>query len=337
MRGPRSAEARRGKGQHDKRTGGPSAEDPRARDLRTLRSRLAERRSDGLVTCMYGSHADVSFDDGSRGFCLITPKLHKLQGLCVGDRVHSERGAHDAERVLIGRDERSTELRRLRGDDDREGHVIAANADCMAIVAALTEPPLRPGALDRYLVLASVLGLSPLLVLTKAEDDPDGRDHEAAIAAYRGLCPVVFTSARTGLGIPVLADHLRGHLSVFSGHSGVGKSSLCQALGLANAPAAGALTERGRGRHTTSVAQLLSLPGGGWVIDTPGVRAIGFVDLDRRVARAHFPDFAELARACAFPSCLHEDEEDCAVIDAVERGDLARVRYDGYRRLLASL
>lgn len=335
MRGPRSSVARRGQKEGPRSQIPSRIEEARARDLQQLHSRLEGRSPDGWVTCMYGTHADVAFDTGGVGFCLITPKVHKLQGLCVGDRVFTDRGAHDGERHVVGRDNRRTELRRLRGDDDRAGHVIAANADQMAIVAALDEPPLRPGALDRYLVLASVLGLHPLVVITKV-DDPM-HPPSPVLEPYLPLCPVILTSARAGFGVPALAEALRGHLTVFAGHSGVGKSTLCQALGLDGALAAGPLGAGGRGRHTTSVAQLLSLPGGGWVVDTPGVRAIGFVDLDRRVARTHFPELAALGELCEFPDCLHEGEEGCAADDAVDEGTIPAARLAGYRRLLASL
>ena len=133
---------------------------------------------------------------------------------------------------------------------------------------------------------------------------------------------------------------LGGRISVFAGHSGVGKSSLCLALGLVGAPEAGEMSRSGgrvRGRHKTSIARLLDLPGGGRVVDTPGVRAIGLVDLSRADAPIHFPDFAVFAENCPYRDCLHLEEEDCAVSLAVESGELAQSRYESYRRLMATL
>ena len=136
------------------------------RDRTKILARLSVRETDGLVLCMYGSHADVVFADGAVRFCMLTPKVHKLFGLCVGDRVWTETGSGDEERIIVGRSERATSLRRRRSEEDRTGHVIAANIGQLAITMSLHEPPLRTGALDRYLLLASVLGIEPLLVLT---------------------------------------------------------------------------------------------------------------------------------------------------------------------------
>ncbi len=311
------------------------------RDRERLLAKFADRVPDGLVICQFGTHAETLLDTGEVKLCLLTPKVHRLFGVCVGDRVWTERGATDAERIVVARQARLSEVRRKRGEEDRRGHVIAANVEQMAITAALVEPPLRTGALDRYLVLASTLGLEPLLVLTKVDRTP--LDHEVwdVVKPYRELgVPTVVTSAVTGQGMDDLRGALKGRLSVFSGHSGVGKSTLCQALDLQDAPEAGELSRSGgrvRGRHKTSVARLLSLPEGGWIVDTPGVRAIGLVDLQPVDAGIHFPDLMDFAGGCAFADCLHAGEDDCGVRAAVEEGSLSATRYEGYLRLIESL
>jgi len=311
----------------------------------TQRARLLARfegiEPDGRIVCQFGSHAETQFADGSRLLCMLSPKVHKLQGVCVGDLVWTERGATDAERIIQGRVPRRNELRRRRGEDDHTGHVIAANVDVMAITTALKEPPLRTGALDRYLVLASLLGIEPMIVLTKLDQSPSTDPGWQAIEPYRSLgVPIVATSATSGEGLDDLREALAGRISVFAGHSGVGKSSLCLALGLVGAPEPGEMSRSGgrvRGRHKTSIARLLDLPGGGRVVDTPGVRAIGLVDLCRTDAPIHFPDFAVFAEKCAYRDCLHLEEEDCAVRIAVASGELAASRYESYRRLMATL
>lgn len=311
-----------------------------AKQRQRILDKLAEQEPDGLVTCMYGSHADVAFEDGAVRFSLLSPKVHKLFGLCVGDRVWTEDGATPEERIIIARAERRTELRRARSEEDRSGHVIAANLDRLAITVALHEPPLRTGALDRYLLLASVLGIEPILVLTKIDQAPMDDPGWQVLEPYRELgVPIVPTSAESGRGLDDLRAALRGRVTAFAGHSGVGKSSLCLALGL-DAPEAGDMSTSGgrvRGRHTTSIAQLLELPGGGWVVDTPGVRAIGLVDLEREDVAVHFADIAELAADCEYSDCLHLEAEGCAVRAAVDEGDLAEARYEGYRRLVESI
>lgn len=312
------------------------------RDRAKLLARYEAIEPDGRILCQFGTHAETAFSDGAVRMCMLTPKVHKLFGVCVGDEVWTERGATDEERVIVARAGRRNEVLRKRGDDDRTGHVIAANVDRMAITVALAEPPLRTGALDRYLVLASVIGVEPMIVVTKTDQTPPGHPQWAMLEPYRELdVPVISTSSVSHEGLGELLDALRGGVSVFAGHSGVGKSRLCQALGLTGAPETGEMSYahgRVRGRHTTSIARLLELPGGdGWVVDTPGVRAIGLVDLSRSEARIHFPEFAGYSDQCGYGDCLHLDEEDCAVIDAVEKGKIPRARYDGYRRLMESL
>jgi len=312
------------------------------RDRAKLLARYADVEPDGRVLCQFGTHAETALTDGTVRLCMLTPKVHKLFGICVGDAVWTERGATDLERVIVARQARRTEIRRKRGEEDMTGHVIASNVDRMAITAALQSPPLRTGALDRYLVLASVLGVEPMIVVTKTDHAGTDAPEWAALAPYRDLgIPVVATSAESGAGLDDLRDALRGAVTVFAGHSGVGKSSLCIAMGLADSPEAGDMSYargRVRGRHTTSIARLLELPDGdGWVVDTPGVRAIGLVDLKPEDARVHFPEFAEYALECEYASCLHRDEEDCAVRAAYDDGAVAASRYEGYRRLIESL
>jgi len=311
------------------------------RDRRRLLDRFAGIEPDGLVLCQYGTHAETALPDGSVRMCMLSPKVHKLFGVCVGDRVWTQRGATDQERIIVARAERRTEVRRKRGEEDRTGHIIASNVDVMAITLALREPPLRTGAIDRYLVLASVLGLEPLLVLTKIDQAPEDEPGWRVLDPYRELgVEIVATSAESGEGLDRLRTALAGRVTVFAGHSGVGKSSLCLALGLSGAPEAGDMsTARGRvrGRHTTSIARLLELPAGGWVVDTPGVRAVGLVDLKPDDVRVHFPEFADHTEGCEYSDCCHRNEERCGVRQAVDDEQIPSARYESYLRLMESL
>jgi len=311
------------------------------RDRARLLKKMGDAPPDGRVLCQFGTHAETALDDGTVRMCLLSPKVHKLFGICVGDRVWTQRGATDQERIIVARESRRSEVRRKRGEEDRTGHVIASNVDVMAVTVALREPPLRTGAIDRYLVLASVLELEPVLILTKIDQAPEDDPGWSVLKPYRDLgLRVLPTSAESGEGLDGLREALAGRVTVFAGHSGVGKSSLCLALGLAGAPEAGEMsTAHGkvRGRHTTSIARLLELPGGGWVVDTPGVRAVGLVDLEAEDVRIHFPEFAAHADACEFGDCSHRDEENCGVRDASEAGHIPTARYESYLRLLDSL
>ncbi|MEE2827638.1 MAG: ribosome small subunit-dependent GTPase A [Myxococcota bacterium] len=316
-------------------------EEREERDRSRLLERFADLEPDGRVLCQFGTHAETALSDGTVRLCMLSPKVHKLFGICVGDVVWTQRGATDEERIIVARAARRTEVRRKRGEEDRTGHVIAANVDVMAITVSLREPPLRTGAIDRYLVLASVLGLDPLLILTKIDQAPPHDPGWQVLEPYRELgIPILATSAASGEGLQALRQELQGSVSVFAGHSGVGKSSLCQALGLAKAPPVGELSTSGgrvRGRHTTSIARLLELPEGGWVVDTPGVRAIGLVDLRAEDARIHFPEFESFGADCAYSDCSHRNEDDCAVRAASGAGRIPTLRYEGYLRLMESL
>jgi len=335
--GPRSRSGRRG--QKDKQRQVAAERD--AFQRQKLLARFEGIEPDGRVVCQYGSHAETVCADGIVRLCLLTPKVHKLFGVCVGDRVWTRRGATDEERIIEARAERRTEVRRKRGEDDRHGHVIAANVDTMAITTALKEPPLRTGALDRYLVLASHLGLEPIIVLTKLDQTPSDDPGWSVLEPYRALdVDIVPTSSVNGEGLEALRLRLADRVTVFAGHSGVGKSRLCGALGLIDAPEPGELSRSGgriRGRHKTSVARLLDLGAGGWVVAPPGVRAIGLVDLQRQDVAIHFPDLEEVGRGCSYGDCLHLGEEGCAIPGAIEDGVLASVRYEGYLRLMESV
>lgn len=342
-KGGRGGRSGRGRASERRGTAEQRRKEQEERDARArgkLRAAYEGQDTDGRVLCMYGSHADVRFADGV-GFCLLHPKVHKLFGLCVGDRVWTDGAEAPDDRVIMARAERRTELRRVRSEEDRTGHVIAANLDQLAITAALHNPPLRTGALDRYLLLASVLGIEPLLVLTKIDLAPMDDPGWEVLAPYRELgVPIIPTSAVSGAGLDGLRGALRDKVTAFAGHSGVGKSALTGALGLEGALRTGELSTSGgrvRGRHTTSIAKLLELPSGGWVVDTPGVRAIGLVDIERRDVDVHFPELAEHAGDCAFSDCLHIDEDDCAVREAVDDGSIPAVRYESYRKLVESI
>ncbi|MHB1433102.1 MAG: ribosome small subunit-dependent GTPase A [Streptosporangiaceae bacterium] len=229
---------------------------------------------------------------------------------------------------------RRSVLRRSADDADPVERVIVANADLLVIVSALADPPPRTGLIDRFLVAAYDAGLEPVLCLTKA--DLAGPESILPVYASLGLRGVV-------LGRPfdpaVLADlHalLTGQISVLVGHSGVGKSTLVNTLIPEAERAVGTVSPvTGRGRHTSSSAVALPLPGGGWVIDTPGLRGFGLGHMSpERVVQA-FPDLAPGTAGCP-PGCTHLGAE-CALDDwvAAAGGDSLAVRLESLRRLLA--
>ena len=213
----------------------------------------------------------------------------------------------------------------------RREHVLVANVDQVAIVVSLVQPDLKPHLIDRYLALAQQGGLKPLLLLNKA-DLADPVELQPLVGAYAQLGIIVLlTSATTGLGIGRLREELRGRATVFSGQSGVGKSSLLNAVEPGLALAVKTVSESTeKGRHTTTYAQLIKLALGGWVVDTPGVRQLQLWDVRPEEVEGYLPEFRPFVSLCDFPDCTHTHETGCAVKDAVDRRWISSRRYHSY-------
>ena len=213
----------------------------------------------------------------------------------------------------------------------RREHVLVANIDQLVIVMSLVEPNLKPHLIDRYLAAAQQGDLKPVLCLNKS-DLADAIELQSLIGLYAQLgVPVFLCSARTGAGVDRLREQLRGRSTVFSGQSGVGKSSLLNAIQPELALAVKSVSEvNQKGRHTTTYSQLIKLNFGGWVVDTPGVRQLSLWQARPEEMEGYFPEFRPFVPLCGFPDCTHTHETSCAVKDAVARRFITSRRYHSY-------
>lgn len=260
--------------------------------------------------------------------CLV--KGRRLQPVC-GDWVEW-RELPDGTAVIESIAPRDTVLQRY---DARKGaQVLAANVDRMLVVNAPV-PMLDTFLLDKYLVAASALGITPVIVFNKADQVPEESWPliEETLGEYRAIgFDVEVLSAQTGKGLESLRKHLSGHTAVLVGASGTGKSSIAAALLPGADIATGAVSAaRGEGRHTTTRTTLYHLPDGGELIDSPGVRDFMLWPMPVSELREHFVEFREAAQHCRFANCTHLNEPGCAIQEAVDEDRILLRRYDSYR------
>jgi ribosome biogenesis GTPase len=232
---------------------------------------------------------------------------------------------------------RRTALSRTDSANPNRERVIAANIELLVVVAAIEDPPFRPGLIDRYLVAAARGGVQPILCVNKIDLCADTAIAGHVTEPWREMgVPVVLCSTRTGAGIGNVRDLLAGSLAVLAGHSGVGKSSLLNALADEPHARTGAVSEySGKGRQTTTSARLYELRNGARIIDTPGIRELGLGRVTPDELRFAFADFA--AFECRFRDCTHRAEPECGVRASVESGAISKARYHSYLRIAGEL
>ncbi len=248
----------------------------------------------------------------------------------VGDRV-SISTSGDGTGAINEIHERKTKLSRP-GFHGYE-HVIAANVDQLLIVASALSPRFKRGIVERFLVVARQGGLEPILVVNKC-DLEDERTIRSWVAPFEGIgLPATLVSAVTGTGLDELRSQLRGRISVLAGQSGVGKSSLVNALFPELQLRTQGVSIHNKGRHTTTSSRLYQLPTSGYLVDTPGIKSLELADTDQEDLAEAFPDIEEFAAACKFRDCSHIHEPRCAVRAAVDTGKLEQARYESYVRL----
>jgi len=264
---------------------------------------------------------------------LLRGERETTTAVVIGDRVRVrvvEDGTGVVEEILP----RENELVRGAAGGSRYLDVIAANLDLLVAVHSLREPGFNPARLDRFLVMAEIAEIRAAVVLNKIDLARD-LDVERVAAPYRQAgYDVILTSAKTGEGIATLRDALTGRLSAVVGPSGVGKSTLLNEVQPGLHLRTGEISEAtGKGRHTTTTAELHPLQGGGYVADTPGLRELAIREVEYEDPAYLFPEFRPFLGGCRFANCTHREEVDCAIRAAVDEGTLSPDRYRSFRRI----
>jgi len=261
--------------------------------------------------------------------------------VAVGDRVRYEfetEPDHEHPAVITEILDRKNHLVRKSANLSRQSHVIAANLDRALLVVTLYFPEIKLQFLDRQLVTCEMFGIPVTIVLNKVDlyrsEVPEELENFKSIYSRAGY-QVLETSAKTGEGVDTLRELCSGGLNLISGESGVGKSSLIRALDPSLNPKVGKISAAHlQGKHTTSLYEMYPLAGGGYIIDTPGLRGFGLYGIEKEEIPRYFPEMLRYAEGCKFVPCTHTHEPGCAVKAAVESGEIAPERYNSYLGML---
>lgn len=294
----------------------------------------------GVVLRATGSLYEVLLGERTVS-CRIRGRL-RLKGVrstnpvVVGDIVRCERD-ETGETVIADVEPRRNYIIRRASNLSKESHIIAANLDQALLVATLFSPETAPEFIDRFLVTCEAYKVPVTILLAKADL---ARTAPEAMAAFhdtyeRAGYRVIDVSATEGEGVDAVRDLLRGRTTLLSGNSGVGKSTLVAAVErTAEVRTAEISRSHHKGRHTTTFSTMYPLSEGGYIIDTPGIKGFGLIDIDDAELAHYFPEMMRWLPECRYYNCSHTHEPDCAVIEAVEHGDIALSRYESYLKIL---
>ncbi len=300
---------------------------------------------EGLVIRNTGSHYVVAPDDGSAEINCKIKGNFRIKGIrttnpvAVGDRVTVGDPAPDGTAYITAISPRRNYIIRRASNLSKEAHIIAANVDRAMLVATLAHPTTSTNFIDRFLATASAYDVPAILVINKVDLLADEEDRElldAVVYLYSSIGYEVATvSAKTGEGMDRLRELLHDRITLVSGNSGVGKTTLINELipGL-DLRTAEISAVHDQGMHTTTFSELFRLPGGGAIIDTPGVRGFGTIDFDKYEVAHYFPELFEESKHCRFGNCTHTHEPGCAVLRAIDEGRIAQSRYASYLSIL---
>ncbi|WP_299514060.1 ribosome small subunit-dependent GTPase A [Mucilaginibacter sp.] len=293
----------------------------------------------GLITKSTGSWYQVQTPDGKRYDCRIKGKF-RIKGitttnpLAVGDVVDFDLEPEQQTGVITNLHQRKNYIIRKSINLSKQGQIIAANLDQALLVVTLASPRTSLGFIDRFLVTAEAYDIPAKLVYNKLDLFSD--EGLEILADYKAVYenigyPCYSVSALDGTNISQVQDLLKDKVTLFSGHSGVGKSSLINALLPDLELRTSEVSEwSDKGTHTTTFAEMFELPQGGFIIDTPGIRELGVIDIEKHELGRFFPEMRSRMHNCRFNNCRHINEPGCAVLAALENGEIELSRYESY-------
>lgn len=298
----------------------------------------------GLVIKNTGSWYLVKTDEGQLVECKIKGNF-RLRGIrstnpiAVGDRVSIAVNAEGTAFITEIEDRRNYIIRKA-SNLSKQSHIIAANLDQCFLVVTVSHPETNTIFIDRFLASAQAYRIPVILVFNKT-DILSGQEQarlDELVTLYTGIgysCHKI--SAKTGQGVAELAELLKGKMTLFSGNSGVGKSTLINRFlpdGAAKMKTADISAAHDRGMHTTTFSEMFELPDGGYIIDTPGIKGFGTFDMETEEVSHYFPEIFKVAADCRFSDCTHRNEPGCAVVQAVAEGRISPSRYASYLNML---
>ncbi len=294
----------------------------------------------GLVFRSTGSWYDVQDCSGETLKCNLKGKI-RLEGLrstnpiAVGDIVEFERNS-DGSGTIKKIQKRKNFIARKSVNLSKESHIVASNLDRAFLIVTISSPHTSSGFIDRFLVTAEAYGIPTTIVFNKIDllkDDVEDAERQKELqsiysdAGYQTMK----VSAKTGEGIDELRKSLNKGINLLSGNSGVGKSTIINEIILGLNLKTGEISDSHlKGKHTTTFAEMFEVPGGGFIIDTPGIKGFGFVTIEKATLNHYFPEMFSLLDGCKFNNCVHIGEPNCAVKNALEQGEVSKERYLNY-------
>lgn len=298
----------------------------------------------GIVIRSTGSWYTVAFEHGRRAECRLKGTF-RIKGvntrntnpLAVGDHVEVET-EQNGDAVIAELHDRSNYIIRRSTKLSKQTHILAANVDRAWVVATLKQPRTSTGFIDRFLITAEAYNIPASVIFNKSDllDEEETEYVEVLADLYRNLgYGAHLISCNNADDVKMIRELMQSKVNLIAGHSGVGKSTLINLLEPNLALRTGEISKaHSKGMHTTTFAEMFEMNGGGWIIDTPGIKEFGIVNVERNELSHFFPEMRNLFGACKYHGCLHDQEPGCAVRKAVDEGKIAVTRYECYMQIL---